>query len=351
MNQNSDELGQQNRRNYLKNIGLSSVGLVGLSTYPVAAGGGATEIITLRNRDGPVETESVPTEWWETEIDARQAREELLDQVAGNENIATVGLSNSDRTIDGRYVKHIQVGVKGSKTNANLPNQINGVPIQIVEHEKTEWQCYTNDYDPVEGGVAIQTNYAEASACCAVYNSGTYLMSARHIFNSQVNGCVTGNPEIGEPANQYTDYFGDVVDSYAEHDTAFIEPMSDESVSNAIVNESAPIKGWVTQNGLASYSSNGTPIKGRFKRSCTATGTIDSYDNFVVCSNGRHTTEVVEMDAAYTQLGDSGGIWYRVNPNGNAFVANIQSGLLVDNHSSGSAAYAIRNFSGYTFGL
>lgn len=342
---------ESSRRKYLKGIGITGVGMAGYAAQSSASSNDTTEIVTLRDSDGPVETEKVSTEWWEQVQTARKVRDGLEKRYEDENDIVLVGLTVGERSIGGKLMKQVRVGTRGPSTNVNIPEEVDGVSIVVENDVSMDWEaCYLNNYDPAKGGVALNSDYGGGSACCAAYKDGNqYMMSARHVFLDSGNGCDNTEAQ-GEPMYQVEDYFGDVSDEYLEHDSVFVTPASDEGVSDGIVNESAPIEGWVTQSGLDSFSSDGTTVKGRFAASCTATAQIDSYDNTYSCSNNALLTELVELDGDYTQGGDSGGIIYFVSDKGNAFVVNLHSGDLVDNHSSGAAAYAIHEYQGYSFG-
>lgn len=342
------------RRRYLKLLGGGAFGISSLAfSEPIAASTeDTTQIVTLRSHEGPAETEFVPTEWLEREVDAREGSEILKERFQTQDDIVLVGKTLGDVSIQGHRVHNVKVGTRGKSTDVDIPDEVIGVPVEVVNNVSfVPEACYEANYNPVRGGVGVIAWYdstrgvGEAgSACCAVYKSGNeYILTARHLFHDD-NIC--DNPDTtGNIMDQWDEYFGDVGDQYKPHDTVVVPPTSGRNVSNDIVVESATIKGWVTQDGCDHFSSVEKVFKARVRKSCSFQAKIDS------CGNNYNgcLTDFVALDDNYTQSGDSGGIVYLVDDDGDAWVLNMHSGT-AGGSSIGPSAYAIKNEQGYTFG-
>lgn len=347
----SDTIDQISRRQYLKTASALGLGAVGVQS--VHAEGDRTKVVVTRDADGPVDTRAVPTKWYDHTQRARTKSDALKEQLLSQSDVASVGIGTGESTIGGLKEKVIEVSLKGESTTANIPEHVDGIDVRVNTNESTEYHCYENTYDTLKGGISLSSSYGTGSACCRVYRDGTpYLLTARHVFTD------TGTPcgSTGSSAYQGSNYIGSVQGSRTRHDSLWIDVTnSDVSLSDSIVDETADVRGWVTQSGLDTYSSDGTNLQKRGINTCKETYTVDSYDNTVNLNCGSQK-KVVHYNGD-SGSGDSGGPIYYVSDEGEAFVSGILSGersvscgvFCSKNVVFGSAAYAMNNQYGLNF--
>jgi hypothetical protein len=267
--------------------------------------------------------------------------------------VASIGIGTGESTIGGLKEKVLQLNLKGESATANIPEHVDGIDVQVKTNASTEYySCYEKTYETLKGGISLSSDYGTGSACCRVYKGGTpYLLTARHVFTDDGTPC--GN--TGSNAYQGANFVGDVEGSKSTHDSLWININDQVSLSDGIIDESADVKGWVTQSGLDTYSSDGTTLHKRGVETCKGSYTVDSYDNSLSNNCGNHTA-VVDYNGDGGP-GDSGGIIYFVSDKGNAFVSSLLSGgRTVDcgyfcskEVVFGSAAYAMNNQYGLDF--
>lgn len=339
-----------NRRRYLKTAGVLGISAVGVRS--VHAEGDRVEVVVTRDSDGPVGTRQVPTKWYNQTQKARKKSDLLKQQMLGDPDVASVGIGTGESTIGGLKEKVVEVSLKGESTTASIPESVDGIGVEVKTNASTEFHCYDNTYQTLKGGISVSSDYEKGSACCRVYKGGTpYLLTARHLFTSNSSPCGS----TGTNAYQGANLIGSPKGSKAKHDTLWIDINDQVSMNDGIIDESADVKGWVTQSGLDTYSSDGTTLRKRGISTCDRDYTVDSYDNSVSLSCGT-MTEVVHYNGN-SKKGDSGGIIYFVSDAGTAFVSGILSGQrTVDcgvfcskDVVFGSAAYAMNNQYGLDF--
>lgn len=344
------------RRSYLKGIGAISTTALVANREVSAAKGSKTEVVTLRNSDGPVKTRQVPKRWKQHTETAHKVRDSLEEQFLRKEGIVRVGIGQ-DETATGRLLnKTVEIGIIGGSTEHDIPERVNGVPVRVSKYETGVrfTGCYDKEYSTAKGGVSVGGTVCAGSAFARGEKDGTeYLLTARHIFNTDCSGCKDGG--ISHEGKELTqtqggDRFGVVKDGSVEHDMVAVKPDSDEDIDNGIVDESAQINGWITKSGYDTYSSDGTVLNGRADEMCTKDFTVKNYDESISCSSSNIiVTEQAKLNGLINN-GDSGGIVYFVSDKGNAFVGNILSGDNGSDRSFGAAAYAMNNLDGYSFG-
>jgi len=334
------------RRKYLKTA--SALGISAIGVQSVHAKGDRTEVVVTRDSDGPVGTRIVPTEWYNQTQKARRKSNELKEQLLNHPDVASIGIGTGDSTIGGLKEKVIELSLEGDSTSANIPEHVDGTNVEVKTNASTEFQsCYEKTYDPLRGGISVSSDYESGSACCRVYKGGTpYLLTALHVFTDTTGPC--GNTGDGN-AYQGINFIGNIAGSRTNHDSVWININDQVSLNDGIVDESANVKGWVTQSGLDTYSSDGTTLHKRGVTTCKDTYTVDSYDNSISLSCGNQT-EVVYYNGN-AEKGDSGGIIYFISDAGNAFVSGLLSGTRTvdcgyfcsNDVVFGSAAYAMNN--------
>lgn len=339
------------RRKYLK--AASALGISAVGVQSVHAEGDRTELVVTRNSDGPVGTRVVSTKWYNQAQKAKGEANTLKRQLLGHSDVASIGIGTGDSTIGGLKEKVIEISLERDSTSASIPEHVDGIDVRVKSNASTEFQCYEDTYDTLQGGISIRSDYESGSACCRVYKGGTpYLLTALHVFTDTEGPC--GSTGDGT-AYQGLNLVGSVEDSKTSHDATWININDQVSLSDGIIDESANVKGWVTQSGLDTYSSDGTTLHKRGVSTCKENYTIDSYDNSFNLNCG-NMTEVVHYNGD-SERGDSGSIVYFISDAGNAFVSGLLSGRrTVDcgyfcskDVAFGSAAYAMNDQYGLNF--
>jgi hypothetical protein len=253
-------------------------------------------------------------------------------------------------------------------TEAEIPEKVNGIPVQTkhrlpyqdggCNHSDT---CYESDYDPISGGVRIGSDYTWGSACCRVEKDGSeYLMGARHVFidDSNTQDSCSSNSADGESAYQNGDYYGFVSEEFPKYDAVLTKLDSAygnrDSIGGYIVDQQGSVEGHVTKDGVDAMiaDDNSESVEKRGVTHCANTGQVESRETNY-CSN-INKKGLIRSTNDFGD-GDSGGPVYDVNTvnlDKHLYIVNIATQYPSSdcNNGYGSAAYAMNNEYGVTFG-
>lgn len=343
------------RRAVLKNVGRSGVLIGGGTLTALGSNKKREDIVMVRKGDEPYKTKSVPAEWWNHVLLARDLKSEFARKYRGDRNVV-LSLGTVDEEIAGRRKTSIVLGLKDGKT-VDVPDEIDGVPIRVeeaTEPEPDECNCYCANYQNIKGGMVGNGSYGGTGTLGAPgrdKNDNKGVITCAHLFSDY---CTT---DITDRALQQDgDTIGEVSYYNAEMDWAFADwfDPADESLESKIIDSSLSVIGHVDEDGLQDMASTGRTVHKRGINTCSTTGEVyrtdrqgdscgdNEYDGWVIVTNS-------------TANGDSGGpyfaefyndtydFWYNS-------IVGIHHGDAGGN-SMGCKAAEINNSDGVTFGL
>ena len=298
------------RRDILKCVGASTV-VGGFSfTAPVVAGSNTSEdmvqIPTVKRGDTVVKWKQVPKSWYEHVQHSREVRKDIKNDFFHKEGIRAILLARWDKTFDGKNGLLIEAEVDPETYDGSLPRERDGIPVREIDAPDRILKncCHHKDFDPVPGGVAVQTEsgpVGSAGFCVENENGNRRLLTANHLWG----GC---EDNTDGQLNQHTDKFGKVRTIDKNTDYALVEPTSTEGlVYEVFVNGSRyRVSGWQTQNGVSDLISTGEDTYQTGGTSCTTSGPIKGQGD--VGSKGciGYEDHGIKADIG-TAEGDSGG--------------------------------------------
>lgn len=342
-----------NRRTFLRATGTGiALGSVSVGTAVGAEDGNYRTIVTHRTHGTAARTKQVPEKWYDQKERSERAVAELTDRFRNRDDVRSVGIGISDRTVGGMSMKEVKVVVPKSGTEADIPDRKNDVPVAVSREGPLQDTAYRNDYDPVPGGVLMNGTYdVEATTTCKVEKGGsTYMMNCRHVFtvddDSVDEPSCSYDDTVGDPADQNYDYIGDVAEAFVHHDVALVPLESNNrgGFSDTIVNQSGYIEGYVTKDGISDMQSSGETTHKRGIATGASTGEVLKYEITSFCGNGNYLSTLVKTSNT-TEGGDSGGPIYDVDTlNGQDYLFIISPSTQAKNDNSfGSAAYSLHN--------
>jgi len=321
------------------------------------------EIVTHVHDGHPVKTRTVPSQWYRQKQRAEEVKDQLFDRYRNVPGILGVGLTAGKSAIGELRYFNVEVIINDwTGTETSIPESVEDIPVTTYHRGPLQdaGGCelnnprYRNDYDPIPGGVHIESAVVNnSSSCCRVRKDGQeFLMAARHSFIDDDNNrdsCSTRNILYAE-AQQNGNYYGYVVEEYPEYDTVLTELDTDgnrSGLSGAIIGESGLPSGHISKDGVDSMisDSNSETVYKQGVNHCEGSGQVESReDNY--CSS------IIRKELVRTTVefgnGDSGGPVYdvqSVNLDDHLFMIHIATQWPPSGCDSGygSGFYAINN--------
>jgi len=367
-NNESNIQGSISRRDALKLAGVGGI-IAGLGTSPVVANNHSdeVEITTLMDGDCVVETRKVPQEWYNHTQASRNAKNGLLRSLKNKSGIHAVSNGKRDLEIDG-YKKHdITVTVSEDRDTDDIPEKVDGIPVTIERSSGFEPNScdinpsyYDTQPDPIQGGIVWNSSDCDnpGSLCCRVkwYNNGgwdKYLMSARHIYFNG-DSCDHTDPSGNKWYQYEKTHVGTVAKAWQKHDTVLLNlDSTSRDYGNTVINESDPVEGRVTKDGLDCFKSNNTDIEKRGIATGWSHGNITKSNYYAhwTCALNNNVYGCIRTDTA-NGAGDSGGPTYYKRDDGKIFIAAMHLGFDDNNNdeSVGMSAAYLNNQEGIWFG-
>lgn len=325
-----------NRRKCLKSI---TAGSISATFVGQASGKGPTKTIVVADSlDGSKKTREASKSWYNHTLAVERKAENLKDRILKDPTVSSIGVDRAESATGGFRNKSIRVGLKKRSTNATIPEDIGGTPVNVHENESEKYNCYSGSYDDLKGGITVESGTLTGRA----YNSREsewQMVTARHLFKK----CDTSSLE-GTDVYRGWEKIGTIDTDMVEYDAVSFTPTT--SYSDEIVDEDANIDYYITEDGVRTYQSDGTTFKARGKIACSTSGlTINSYDNdLVLCDdNGQIQHDMIYIDQHFSDDGDSGGPIYLDEGNEAQMLMLISGGIDTDgsSYSFGSSAYSL----------
>ncbi|ACM58684.1 hypothetical protein SAMN05444271_12838 [Halohasta litchfieldiae] len=348
------------RRKFMKSLGAIGISGAGLNTAIGKARATPSRdrvrIVTHRSKGEPVRTKQVPKEWFEQKERARRGQQLLFNRLEESSGVLGVGYGPSNAAVDNYRFFEVRVHVDRSEgTNADIPEEVDGVPVAITRREEYQDTYYNGNYDPVPGGVEQNSSTGTATSTARVdYGGNLYLMGARHLWVDDPNvqdSCSTQDP-TGENAYQSDDYYGHVKHHFQDYDAALTNIEADDQegqpqrdgFTDTIVDENGYIEGYVDSNGIDDMMANNLEVRKRGITTGPTTGVIEEYlDNYCSTSVTRRSLLHVSNEQ---QSGDSGGpVYDRDYFEGNyyLFMVSLATQATGASEAVGSTAHSMAN--------
>ena len=356
------------RRSVLKALGLGVAGAGTVATDRVVAGptDKTVRIPKYKKGDKVVAWSEVDAEWWNHVQQSREIFRAFADRFGGKAGISYLERGTTDqRTIGGMGTNVIDVSVGPEQNPAEtrralgLESEFQGLPVRIKQSKVTN-TAYKQDYDPVIGGVVMNSNVGTGSLTCRVEHDGVlHMMAARHVYiddDSVKEDRCSKNDIVGKKSFQNNDFYGRVKHHWRQHDAAISERNSyfgnRSSFDNTIVDQSGVIDGHVAQSRLEALKDEfGDNMQKRGIGSGARSGTVIGTDGTDYCADFSQQKHRVRCDSFQTG-GDSGGPMYEVvefNNNTYLYIIGPATQRNSNYDALGSAAWWIHDNAGVTF--
>lgn len=325
------------RRNTLKGLGASALGVSSVGLATANNGNNTVRIPVTKHGDKVLKWKEVPRSWYEHMNHSEQVRDEITKRYLDKSGIHGIASARWEKRFDGKYGLLVEVEVNPETYDGSLPDSKDGIPIRTTEApDLRPGCCHHTDYDPVPGGVAVQAEVSggvgigSAGFCVNDPNGNRRLLTANHLWG-------TCGDSSGKTLNQHTDEFG-VVDSYdADTDYALVRPTSTEGVEYEVFVNGIQyrVSGYKTTSGINDLITSGETCYQTGGTTCTTEGTIKA--------NGFSTPghDCIDYEGAGVKAnivagdGDSGGPIVSLEEYfGNQYAVIIAHFMLFDKDSS-----------------
>lgn len=224
-----------NRRRILRIAG-GVTGISGIGLARARTTDDTTEIPLSRDHDGIARTATIPRKAYEYDEHVKQLTRQLSERKTRDENIGSVMVTGSKKTINSHPVTKLKVGVPDSGDASKVPDSIESVPVEKVSTGNFQpgghGSCHNTDsYDPVLGGVELTAQDGQASAFGKVMdmsNGEPRYMTCAHVAEEKDDvGCGTGE---GDGLWQGGNYIGEVDKGSVDGDWAIARETSDDDI-------------------------------------------------------------------------------------------------------------------------
>lgn len=319
--QNSANESTWNRREYLGAVGGSVAGISALASLQgVAKGaGGSSDRVTIpiiKKGDTVVKEKEVPRKWFNHVQNARQAKQATVNQYKSHPGVVSVSRVRSKHRYGGRDGFNIQVGVRPDRARPELPDQVNDIPVKVVEESRfTPTACEVTDkVTPVPGGVEINPDQGGfGTTGIKVEQGGSYFMlTAAHLWDNQCSESIRGEACDIEDGS----YFGSVDEFDREADYALVTPVgynADDYIreDDGFAIAQYPVGGYYTSSGVDTLITDGKSARSMGIVSGETSGTVEENGTWQGwdCVNFEYYGVGIDV---HTIDGDSGGPVYRI---------------------------------------
>lgn len=360
------------RRRFLSHTGLAGASALGLAAVDARATtvDDTVEIVVVEHLGEALVTKEVPQGWYQAVQRSRTVRDVLVDRYQNEAWLGSIGRSAGSASIGGMAVPTITAYARDVATaERKLPSQIDGVTIDIAEHEDPvlnhetpgeqshcshlDW-CNNNNYSCVPGGAYVVPQLNDGSkschsgTCIVTHNGAHRYMTCAHGFLDSCSDDISGNRLEQGSSKQYV---GTVTAYSAAQDWAVVSEAWNSQIggfNNTIIGRSQRVRGHVTQDGVDTLVSNSQTIYKYGARTCRTSGVVDEERQYTYCN----WSEPFVLSTNNVEGGDSGSPHYIFYEDGGTWYLAIV-GLLhgsTSTHAWCPAAYKISGDHGIGFG-
>jgi len=214
-----------------------------LGSIPVASAqrshdGDHTEVPWVLHGQEVLETNEVPTPWYNHINSVTQLRRRLSDRYLDRDGVLRVAQAAGEQYYGGKRGLKINIEIDPTQeVNISPPNNINGISIDITEGQQISpvscnEVCNDTVYDPVPGGAKYSVEYQDnepsgGTTSAKVYYNGNYgILTCAHTFFN--DDC--GRGVNGDMYQLYQEYVGDVyVDNEVQDWAIVLDDSSEKS--------------------------------------------------------------------------------------------------------------------------
>lgn len=301
------------RRNVLKHIGVGAFGL-GVRKDPSSISpitetskrDDTVRIPTVKRGNTVLKWKEVPRVWFEHTQHSEKVASDITAEYLDKPGIQAIYSGRWENTFGGKNGLLVEAEVDPETYDGGLPDSREGIPIREVEALGYEFRdcCHHDDYDPVPGGVAAQTDaggIGSAGFCVNNPDGNKRLLTANHLW-----GACEDN-SAGD-LNQHTDHFGDVSDLDEETDFALVKPTSFEGIDDQVFVNGIQytVSGYKTHDGINDLISSGETCYQTGGTTCTTEGPLTGNGDVADYNCIDFENHGVKADIV-TAKGDSGG--------------------------------------------
>lgn len=344
------------RRRALRSIGAGTLGLSALPS--IVRGKRPTVLIPAYQRgDEVVEWKEVDEEWDHHLETSFAVTDRLKKRFMDEPHVTGLERTIGDTTIAGIRTNVVTVYTKDGSSNRSIPTEMDGVPIEVQKDPGTVDTAYRRDYDPVPGGVVMNSPSDVATTTCRVKHDGVlHMLTCRHVYvkDDSVNFHRCSNQDIkGTKSSQHGDFYGRVKHHWIRHDVAISERnpyFGHRRFTDRIVDQQGRMAGFVPKKNLDRLKNKYDTVHKRGIATGARNGRILGTGGTNWCGNGNFQDRLVRT-SMYQEYGDSGGPVYNViTRNGKKYLVGPATQAKGSNRDSiGAAAYFIRNNTGTGF--
>jgi len=340
------------RRNVLRStVGISSIYSIG-----VVSGDDGDDQVTIpivKSGDEVVKSKQVPREWYDFENVADRIFNRIYNNHGNDEGVYSVAKGSDTRTVADRSVSNVEVYVEPGTRHPEIPSQVEGVNIEIIEEtpDPKPDGCNTGTFDPVPGGVQIWNSDLDTFATTTqkVYvNGDSHLLTCAHSNRESCSDDIEGNVRVGN--NTLGNVMGGVNDKAMDITTVPDYDVND--YANHIEDGDSPVvNGYVTEAALADFKSMDTTVHKFGFRTCHTSGEV--VNDKVMWSPCGSDKPYVTLNT-HTEEGDSGAPhYYKWESSGDYYAATIGThfGDLYGNDSAACAAWKVHDVHGIQYDL
>jgi hypothetical protein len=316
----------------------------------------------------------VNANWWNYSQRVNKVREQVVNLFLGDEDVQKIEETARDEELGNTGMRTADITVYGAPESSlgdiqsKVPEEVDGVPINVDKYPGSIDTAYKKDYDPITGGVVGNDgSNSTFTICCRVdYSDYLRMLYPRHPFSADKDysgsdgipgRCETG--DVDRAAYQNDDYVGNTDNDWQKHDIAVVglDLEGERSgVDNTIVEQVGSIEGVISSSRLDYIKDNrfDSPIKKRGiatgKREGNILGTHGTKD----CSNsGASDMQEILRTSNLQKSGDSGGPRYEVLQSSTTdydlYIAGPATQANFNSESNGVAAWYINQETGIIF--
>lgn len=286
-------------------VGLPSVELSGQPYVESSDRDDTVRIATDKRGDTVIKWKEVPKDWYDHLQHVRSVQKDVTQRLSDRAAVESILVTRSDVTFGGKNGFEIEVEVDSNKGDVSLPDVVDGVSIRRTEAPDVELKCcHHEDYDPVPGGVAVQTGgggVGSAGFCVENSDGNRRLLTANHLWGE----C---EDNTGGQLNQHTDEFGTVEAIDTDTDYALVRPTSTEGIDDRVYVNGIryTVSGYKTYDGISDLISSGETCYQTGGTTCTTEGPITGQGSVEQYNCYDFEGHGIKADI-YTAGGDSGG--------------------------------------------
>lgn len=311
--------GKITRRKAIKTLGVSGLGLLGVSGSTVRAEDSVL-IPKYRKNGEVIKWKRVPRAWYKRKEHVNHVAEMVIERYLSAGSVPRLNIVAGDSYVTPSYRSpeiEVEIASESISTSAvhsieeTIPSEIQDVPIRTTEAYNPK------EMKTMSGGSQVSTFDGKSGTLgwTADYGSKTGMVTARHTF-TQGSGS-----NVGCAASLYTNAaydqgtkFGKVNQDWQRYDAAWIEfTNSSYNPGNSVLQQSGEMSGIVDKPTLEAYRDSNSNVVSKFGQATgkATNGEVESLTHEVSCVD-YDTNNIKQLVKVSNPMapGDSGGPQY-----------------------------------------